>query len=147
LQAVSCEQWDAALATHRGKIVVVDTWATWCTPCKEEFHRLVDLHRKHAQDGVVCMSVSVDAPDDRGDVLRFLEEQKAEFANFLIQDKDENAWWDKWNIKGISIVLVFGRDGKLVRKFDNDDPDNQFTYADVEKLVAELLKGGRQEKE
>jgi thiol-disulfide isomerase/thioredoxin len=139
LELVSCEQWDKALAAQQGKIVVVDTWATWCGPCKEEFPGLVALHRKHAQEGVACMSVSVDAPDERGAALEFLKQQGAAFSNFLIDDKSD-AWWDKWNIKGIPVVLVFDRDGKLVKKFDKDDPDNQFTYADVEKLVIELLE-------
>jgi hypothetical protein len=45
----------------------------------------------------------------------------------------------KWNIKAIPIVLVFDAKGTLVKKFDKDEPDNQFTYEDVEKLVVELL--------
>jgi hypothetical protein len=104
----------------------------------EEFPKLVDLHEKYAKDGVVCMSVSVDEPDQKALVQDFLTRNQAYFANYLIDDKSD-AWWDKWNIKGIPIVLVFDVDGKLARKFDRDDPDNQFTYADVEKLVVELL--------
>jgi thiol-disulfide isomerase/thioredoxin len=140
LEKVSCEQWDKAFAAQKGKIVVVDTWATWCVPCVEEFPHLVELHGKHAKDGVVCMSVSVDEPEPEKytAALDFLKSKKATFANYLIQDEGE-AWWDKWEIKAIPVVLVFGRDGKLVKKFDKDDPDNQFTYDDVEKLVAELL--------
>ncbi len=142
LEFVSCHQWDEALAAYRGKIVVVDTWATWCNPCREEFPHLVALHHRHATDGVVCMSVSVDEAEQYGEAVDFLKQQGATFPNYLIQDKDDNAWWDKWNIKGIPIVLVFDRDGKLAKKFDRDDPDNQFTYADVEKLVTDLLSRG-----
>jgi thiol-disulfide isomerase/thioredoxin len=138
LEIVSCDQWDQHLASQRRKILVVDTWATWCVPCMEEFPKLVDLHEKYAKDGVVCMSVSVDEPDQKALVQDFLTRNQAYFANYLIDDKSD-AWWDKWNIKGIPIVLVFDVDGKLARKFDRDDPDNQFTYADVEKLVVELL--------
>lgn len=138
IESVTCEQWDQALAAQKGKIVVVDTWATWCIPCREEFPRLVELHRQHAEQGVVCMSVSVDEPAAKEEALGFLREHQATFANYLIEDKPD-AWWDKWNIKGIPIVLVFDRDGKLSKKFDMDDPDNQFTYEDVEKHVKEML--------
>ena len=138
LELVTCAQWDEALATQQGKIVVVDTWATWCLPCKEEFPQLVALNAKFARRGVVCMSISLDGPDDRTATLDFLKQHQAAFSNYLIQDK-ENAWLDKWNIKGIPIVLVFNRDGSLAKKFDKDDPDNQFTYADVEKLIAEMV--------
>jgi len=61
----------------------------------------------------------------------------------VIEDKQQ-AWWDKWNIKAIPIVLVFSADGKLAKKIDKDDPDNQFTYADVEKFVTELLGATKQ---
>ena len=71
--------------------------------------------------------------------LPFLKKREAVFANYIIDDVGE-AWWDKWQIKAIPIVLVFDREGQLVRKFDKDDPDNQFSYEDVEKLVAELLQ-------
>jgi thiol-disulfide isomerase/thioredoxin len=141
LQPVSCKEWDKALASQTGTIFVVDTWATWCVPCVEEFPQLVALHEKFAKQGVACMSVSVDDADKRPKALEFLKKQGADFPNFVIDDK-EGAWWDKWNIKGIPVVLVFSSDHKLVKKFDKDDPDNQFTYADVEKLVVELLKSG-----
>src|SRR5690348_1583701 len=45
---------------EKGKVVVLDTWATWCIPCREEFPGLVDLHERYAKDGVVCMSVTID---------------------------------------------------------------------------------------
>jgi len=138
LETVSCEQWEKSLASHQGKIVVVDTWATWCLPCMEEFPELVRLQAKYANDGVACMSVSVDEPEQKASVQEFLSQHNADFSNYLIDDKG-NALWDKWNIKGIPVVLVFDVDGKLAKKFDRDDPDNQFTYADVEKLVVELL--------
>jgi len=139
LEAVSCETWDKALAAQRGKVVVVDTWATWCGPCVEEFPNLVALHGKFTGDGVVCMSMTMDEKESREAALTFLKKQKATFANYIIDDK-EDAWYDKWEFRAIPLVLVFDRDGKLAKKFDKEDPDNQFTYADVEKLVVELLK-------
>lgn len=129
------------IGSQPGKIVVVDSWATWCRPCVQEFPELVEIHRRFHGAGVVCMSASLDQPEDKDKALRFLKEQEAAFPNFLLAD--QQSWLDKWNIKGIPIVLVFGRDGKLLRKFDRDDPDNQFVYADVAKYVAELTSKDR----
>jgi thiol-disulfide isomerase/thioredoxin len=137
LQVVSLPEWETVLAAHRGKIVVVDNWATWCPPCRAEFPEMVKLHHDYAGKAIVCMSVSLDQPADQAKALAFLQEKGAAFPNFLIDDLE--AWADKWNIKGIPVVLVFDRSGKLLRKFDRDDPDKQFTYADVEKYVAELV--------
>ena len=137
LQVVPLDTILKQISAQKGNIVVVDSWATWCGPCKKEFPHLVEIHRDRAKDGVVCMSVSLDQVQQQGDALAFLKEQGATFPNFLVED--DNSWLDKWNIKGIPVVLVFGRDGKLLRKFDRDDPDNQFTYADVARFVRELV--------
>jgi thiol-disulfide isomerase/thioredoxin len=141
LTVIQSAQWDAALKAQRGKLVVVDTWATWCGPCVEEFPELVQLHQRHAKDRVACVSVSLDDPKDRDKALAFLKDKGAAFPNYLADNKD---WWlDRWNIGGIPVVLVFDREGKLVRKFDRDDPDKQFTYADVEQFVGEMLAAKR----
>src|SRR4051794_35993663 len=60
LQAVKYDDLMKEIRRRRGKVVVVDLWATWCPPCKREFPHLVDLHRTYAAEGVVCVSVSVD---------------------------------------------------------------------------------------
>jgi thiol-disulfide isomerase/thioredoxin len=141
LQVLGTKAVLSQIAAQRGKIVVVDSWATWCVPCKQEFPKLVQLYRAHAKEGVVCMSVSLDQVEQRDDALTFLQAKGATFPNFLIDEK--NTWQDQWNIKAIPMVLVFGRDGKLARKFDRDDPDNQFTYPDVEKFVQGLIAKGK----
>src|SRR5215207_11502461 len=47
---------------HKGKVVVVDFWADYCAPCKKAFPHLVQLHQKHARDGLVVISVNLDDP-------------------------------------------------------------------------------------
>jgi hypothetical protein len=71
-----------------------------------------------------------------------LTEKGAHFANFRMELNDDptEKFKDLYKIKAIPVALVFGRDGKLERKFDVDDPDHQFTYDDVKKLVGEMLK-------
>ncbi len=99
----------------------------------------MQLHQKYAKDGLVAMSVSVDAPEDRGKALEFLQKQKATFANYWLDEKGE-VWADKLDITGPPAVFVFDRRGKRAAKFDTNDPDKPYTYEDVEKVVQRLLK-------
>jgi hypothetical protein len=96
------------------------------------------MHERYAPDGLVCASVSVDEVDDKERVLTFLKSKKATFANYLL-DETAEVWQNEWQLTAPPAVLVYGRNGKLDRKFDNEDPQNPFDYADVEPLVRKLL--------
>jgi thiol-disulfide isomerase/thioredoxin len=130
--------WEAALKDLKGKVVVVDVWADWCVPCKQEFPHLVDLHRRYAAAGLVCVSVSLDDADKQAAPLKFLKAKGATFPNYLL-DEPAGTWQKIFDINGPPAVFVYQRDGKLARRFDHNDPDKQYTYADVQKLVQKLL--------
>jgi thiol-disulfide isomerase/thioredoxin len=139
LKAVRYAQLVEAVRAQKGKVVVVDVWASWCLPCKKEFPHLVELHRAHAGKGLVCISVSVDEAETAGPALEFLKKQKATFANYRL-DEEAGFWAERWDVKAIPIVFVFDRDGKRAAKFTLDDPDRQFDYQkDVNPLVNKLL--------
>jgi len=128
-----------AVRAQRGKVVVVDVWADFCVPCKREFPHLVALHEKYAGAGLVCMSVAVDEVKQQPAALAFLRKQQAAFANYLL-DEEFGYWQDKFDINGPPAVFVFDRANRRAGKFDYTDPNKQFTYADVEKLVQQLLR-------
>jgi len=122
---------------------VVDVWADFCIPCKHEFPNLIRLHKKYADQGLVCFSVTVDPPDGarvQEKALAFLEKMQASFPNFFLDEREE-VWQNRWDMNGPPCVFVFDRQGKRAAKFLNGPTAaNQFTYADVEKLVVELLE-------
>ncbi len=122
---------------NRGKVVVVDFWADYCVPCKREFPKLVALHGKHARDGLVAVSVSLDDLSEGGAkdmVVKFLERQNATLTNLILDEKPE-VWQAKLKIDGPPLVMVFNRKGELEQRFADTDVD----YAVIGKLVAELL--------
>jgi thiol-disulfide isomerase/thioredoxin len=123
------------------KYTIVDAWSTTCAPCKENFPHVLEMHRKYGPKGLAVVSLALDDPTDKAAVAeaeRFLKEKKATFTNILL-DENFGDGFDKLNINAIPAVFLFGPDGKEVKRFTMDDPNNQFTYDEVEKAVAHLL--------
>lgn len=135
LKRVSASELDDAIAAHRGKIVVVDFWATYCAPCKKEFPNLVQIHKQYAGK-VVAVSVTVDDEEDADKALKFLKQQNATFENYLLAEPAK-VYQQRYQFIAVPCVLVFGKDGKLVRRFSSDD--EEFTYKDVNKLIESLI--------
>jgi thiol-disulfide isomerase/thioredoxin len=128
-------------AKSNARYTIVDVWATWCGPCKENFPHVVEMHKKYAGKGLAVASLSFDDPTNKKQVdeaKKFLTEKKAVFTNFIL-DEDEGFGNEKLNINGIPAVFIFGPGGKELKRFTMDDPDNQFTYDQVDKAVEALL--------
>ena len=138
LEVVKYNQLVEAIKAQRGKVVVVDVWSTLCIPCMKEFPNLIQLQQRYGRNGLVCMSVTIDELQKQQAALAFLQRQGASIPNFLL-DEDPAVWEEKWDVKSVPIVFVIGRDGQRAAKFNSDDPQHDFTYADVEKLVQQLL--------
>jgi hypothetical protein len=88
------------------------------------------MHEKYAQQGLACLSVCVDKREKSRDALKFLKEQKAVFANYLL-DETAQVWQDRWEIDGPPCVFVFDRHNRRAGKLDSFD--------DAEPLVQKLL--------
>jgi hypothetical protein len=96
------------------------------------------MHDRYKNAGVVCLSVSVDELDRQPAALRFLQSRGATLPNYLLNE-DSAVWSDKLKIAGPPCVFVFDQEGREAAKFDNNNPDKPFNYADVEKSVQQLL--------
>lgn len=97
------------LAQHRGKVVVVDFWASWCKPCRQSIPWLNDMHARYSAQGLVVLGVNVDA--ERTDAEKFLRQTPIDFAVVFDSNGDLAR---KFALKGMPSSLVFDRDGKLV---------------------------------
>lgn len=128
-----------AIAAQKGRVVVLNFWATWCGPCVAEFPGLVKLSRKYKKKGLTVMAVSADmARDLDAKVKPFLAKQGADFPCFLQQSKDPedfiNAFDPKWQGE-LPHTLIYDRRGRLVRTLSRS-----LTPAEFEAAVAPLLK-------
>jgi thiol-disulfide isomerase/thioredoxin len=141
LEKLKWSQFQQRLVNPKAKYTVVDAWSTTCPPCMENFPHVVEMNRKYAPKGLAIISLSLDDTDDKSAVAKaeqFLKDKKAVFTNVLL-DEASGEGFDKLNINGIPAVFIYGPDGKEVKRFTMDDPDNQFTYDQVEKAIAALL--------
>ncbi len=137
LQQVDKAGFDAWLQSQKGKVVLVDFWATWCMPCRELFPHTVHLHRQWASKGLLVAAVSMDDPDSEQLVRQFLAQQGADFENFLALGPPEP--FEAFQIPGgaVPCVRIYGPDGKLFRElasgYQNIEP------ADIDKAVQQAL--------
>ena len=98
-----------SLAKYRGKVVVLNFWASWCAPCKSEAPRLEAAWQKFRGQGVVV--IGVDAQDFSGDARNFMRRYKLTYPN--VHDGPGNVL-PKYGVTGFPETYFVGRDGKLV---------------------------------
>jgi thiol-disulfide isomerase/thioredoxin len=100
--------------------VLVNVWATWCLPCRQEFPDLLRVARELSPQGLRLVLVSADASDAASDVTTFLSEQGVDFPTFIQAEKDE-AFIDgldrRWT-GSIPASFVYDARGKLVRYWE-----------------------------
>lgn len=114
------------LDQYRGKVVLVDFWASWCTPCRQSFPWLNDLQAKYGDHGLVVVAVNVDR--SREDAARFLRDVPAKFP--IVYDP-EGALASRYDVPGMPSSFVFGPSGDLIAKHigfrsaDRDERESQ----------------------
>lgn len=143
---VTPEEFNAAIKKHRGKVVLVDFWALWCLPCRKAFPKTVEMAKKHADDGLVVISMSFDDPESKSDALEFLKDNKATLQNLMCTFGGGDESFSSYDIgeAGLPYYRVYDRDGSLKQVFKNS-PDAGVDETEVHKLVEELLAAPKPE--
>lgn len=103
---------DVHLASFKGKVILLNFWATWCHPCKEEIPDLITLQNQY-KDDVVVLGFSVD--DKPEDLREYAAQYKMNYP-VLVGAGHENiqeAYGPMW---GVPVTVIIGRDGRIAKK-------------------------------
>lgn len=96
-----------ALEDYRGKVVLLNVWATWCAPCRKELPELKTMHKAYGDDFMV-LGVSVDKSRDFAKVQNLMRQFNIDYP--VVLDSDGSAV-GKFNVAGYPTSILIGRDG------------------------------------
>ncbi|MCC6414420.1 MAG: TlpA family protein disulfide reductase [Opitutaceae bacterium] len=118
-------------AQFAGKVVVVDFWATWCPPCREEIPGYIALQEKYGKDGLVIIGVSL----DRGGPAKVRDFAKKFGINYPLVMGDSEAIAGFGDISAIPTTFLIDREGNI-----RDRKVGALATAEYEKRILALLK-------
>jgi thiol-disulfide isomerase/thioredoxin len=125
------------VASHRGKILLVDFWATWCKPCRAETPAIVKMANQLAAKGLDVVAISADEPEQQAAALKFLRDNQVPGTPYWKQAVDDDKFAaavdSKWN-GALPALMLYDRTGKKVRAFVGETPTK-----DVEAAILKLF--------
>lgn len=125
-----------SLEDYRGRVVLLNVWATWCTPCVREMPALEQLHKAHEADGLSVVAVNVDASTPglgMADVQRFIDDVGVTFTILLDPGGEiEN----RFRVSGLPMTFLIDREGRLRQKIVGA---REWNEPDITAQIRELL--------
>jgi cytochrome c biogenesis protein CcmG/thiol:disulfide interchange protein DsbE len=115
------------LSEQRGKVVLLDFWATWCVPCQTEVPRFVAFQNQFAKDGFQMIGISMD--DSPEPVKKFCSKFK---VNYPVAMGTEELAKTYGGVLGLPLTFLIGRDGRIVKQYDGS--------ADLDAMEREIRK-------
>jgi thiol-disulfide isomerase/thioredoxin len=120
------------LSNYRGRVVILNFWATWCVPCREEMPMLMRLRKEFAARGVEVIGPSADAPETQNKIAPFLRKQKIDFPIWI---GATTADMERLHLgTALPATAVLDRDGRIVGRIHGP-----LEEADLRARIAWLL--------
>ncbi|MBC5803831.1 MAG: TlpA family protein disulfide reductase [Candidatus Eremiobacteraeota bacterium] len=119
-----------SLSRYRGRVVLVNLWATWCPPCRSETPELERLYRQDRARGLVVLGI--DQGESAKTVASFVRAMK---LTYPILVDEEQRYGGSYAAIGLPTTVIVGRDGKIVRGIDG-----ALSFAQMREAVDPLLR-------
>ena len=129
-------QFQADLDALRGRVVVVNFWASWCVPCREEMPALEQASQAYAEAGRPVTVIGVDASDVRSEAAKFLDEVGATYPTVYDQQGLRGGVAASWSVTALPQTWFVARDGSRAGRIAG-----RLTAEDLRGKVDELLAG------
>ena len=130
---------DISLSQYKGKVVLVNFWATWCEACKAEIPWLIEMHQKYGQKGLVILGVSMD-DEGKSVVAPFVEKTRWDVngqkltMNYRIVIGNQDAADKFGGLLGYPTSILISRDGKQIKRITG-----LINYEEIAKAIESQL--------
>ena len=124
---------EVALKDYKDKVLLIDFWATWCSPCVKAMPEMQKLHNKLADKGFSAIGISIDEEGAKK-VKPFQAKRKFTYPILLDTDK-ESPVWKAFGVHGVPALFLVNRKGEIVQQWTG-----KINQKEVEKAVVELLE-------
>ncbi len=125
------------VAEHKGKVLLVDFWATWCAPCRDEMPKLVALYAAEKGRGLDFVTISCDDPEQEADALKFLDMHGATMPRYVKHAKSDddfiNSIDPKWS-GALPGLFLFDREGRKAGSYIGET-DIKALQGDVQRIL------------
>lgn len=143
LSVIDEEGFAELLQEHRGQVVLVDFWATWCVECLKLMPHTVELEKELGKQGLHVVLVSLDSPEDQRERAEaLLAKNGVTFASYMSRYGGDPKSAEAFEIENAALpnIKLYDRKGALRKVFSAGRmPPEPFDAEDIEKAVRELL--------
>ena len=122
------------MSDYKGKVILLDFWATWCPPCRKEIPGYIELYNTYKSRGLVVIGVSMDDSDDISDVKHFAAQIKMNYPILLGYGREDDLK-PAFGELPLPTSLVIARDGRICARHDGLTAKEQ-----VEREITGLLQ-------
>jgi peroxiredoxin len=124
------------LSDHRGKVVLVNFWATWCVPCAAELPHLERLYGKYRDQGFVVLAISMDGPETSANVDPHARRHGLSFPVLLDEETRVTGTYNPKRTAPFTVLI--GRDGQVARTREGYHAGDEIAVeADIQALIGE----------
>lgn len=121
------------LSDYKGKVILLDFWATWCPPCRKEIPGYIELYNSYKSRGLAVIGVSMDEDDDIATVKSYAAQIKMNYPVLLGYGRDDLT--KAFGELPLPTTFVIARDGRICQKHDGLTAKEQ-----VEREITSLLQ-------